>query len=223
MKKTLKSVFVVVVFSLIPAFFYGQSVDEIVAKHIQAHGGIDAWNKVQSIKINGYFTAFSERNPITEIKASSGKYFADLTLGQHKVKEGCDGKIYWTINPWFDLPFARKMNENEILVTSQNAEFFTPFFNYKARGFTVKYEEKENIEGVEVFKLLLTRENGLKETWFLRTDNYLEYMSKSGWSDFASPVEQEAVFDDFRKVGDITIPAFRKSSKTLFTKLKVWS
>jgi len=208
MKKTLKSVFVVVVFSLIPTFFYGQSVDEIVAKHIQAHGGIDAWNKVQSIKITGYFTAFSERNPITEIKATGGKYYADLTLGQHKVKEGCDGKIYWTINPWFDLPFARKMNENEILVTRQNAEFFTPFFNYKARGFTVKYEGKENIEGIEVFKLLLTREKGLTETWYLRTDNYLEYMCKSGWGDFASPVEQEAVFDDFRKVGDITIPFY---------------
>jgi hypothetical protein len=145
---------------------------------------------------------------MTEIKAIGGKYFADLTLGQHKVKEGCDGKIYWTINPWFDLPFARKMNENEIMVTRQNAEFFTPFFKYQERGFTLKYEGKETIEGIETFKLLLTRENGLNETWFLRTDNYLEYMSKSNWGDFASPVDQEAVFDDFQKVGDVIIPFY---------------
>lgn len=208
MKTTLKSLFLLAVLTLFSAFSYSQSADEIIAKHIQAHGGMEAWNKVQSMKITGFFTAFSERNPITEIKASGGKYFADLTLGQHKVKEGCDGKIYWTINPWFDLPFARKMNENEILVNRQNAEFFTPFFKYQERGFTAKYEGKETIEGIETFKLLLTRENDLKETWFLRTDNYLEYMSKSNWGDFASPVDQEAVFDDFRKVGDVIIPFY---------------
>lgn len=208
MKTTLKSLFLLAVLTLFSAFSYSQSADEIIAKHIQAHGGMEAWNKVQSMKITGFFTAFSERNPITEIKASGGKYFADLTLGQHKVKEGCDGKIYWTINPWFDLPFARKMNENEILVNRQNAEFFTPFFKYQERGFTAKYEGKETIEGIETFKLLLTRENDLKETWFLRTDNYLEYMSKSNWGDFASPVNQEAVFDDFRKVGDVIIPFY---------------
>ncbi len=208
MKTTLKSVFVLAVLCIVSAFSYSQSADEIIAKHIKAHGGMEAWNKVQSMKITGYFTAFSERNPMTEIKATDGKYFADLILGQHKVKEGCDGKIYWTINPWFDLPFARKMNENEIMVTRQNAEFFTPFFKYQNRGFTAKYEGKETIEGIETFKLLLTRENGLKETWFLRTDNYLEYMSKSGWGDFATPVDQEAVFDDFRKVGDVIIPFY---------------
>lgn len=208
MKTTLKSVFVLAVLCTVSVFSYSQTADEIIAKHIQAHGGMEAWNNVKSLKITGYFTAFSERNPMTEIKATGGKYFADLTLGQHKVKEGCDGNTYWTINPWFDLPFARKMNENEILVTRQNAEFFTPFFKYQERGFTAKYEGKETIEGIETFKLLLTRENGLKETWFLRTDNYLEYMSKSGWGDFASPVDQEAVFDDFRKVGDVIIPFY---------------
>ncbi len=195
-------------FCLASAFVFGQSVDEIISKHIQAHGGIKAWEKVQSIKITGHFTAFSERNPYIEIKAKGDKYFADLKIGQHKVTEGCNGTVYWTNNPWFDLPFARKMNENEIMVTQQKAEFCTPFFNYKEKGFTLKLEGKETVEGIETFKIMLTRKNGQTETWFLRTDNYLEYMSKSAWGDFASPVEQEAVYDDFRKVGEIIIPFY---------------
>jgi hypothetical protein len=208
MKRSAKILFILAVFSFASAFVYGQSVDEIISKHIKAHGGMEAWEKVESMKITGYFTAFSERNPITEIKARGDKYFADFTLGQHKVTEGCDGKTYWTNNPWFDLPFARKMNSNEIMVTKQNAEFCTPFFNYKKRGFQVKYEGKDKVEDIEVFKLLLTRESGQVETWYLRTDSYLEYMNKSAWGDFATPVDQEAVYDDFRKVGDITLPFY---------------
>lgn len=208
MKTTLKRMFAMAIFCLITTIICGQSVDKIISKHIKAHGGIKAWEKVQSIKISGDFTAFSEKNPFIEIKARPDKYFTDIVLGQHKATEGFDGETFWTINPWFELPFARKMNENEIMVTTQKAEFCTPFFNYIERGFKVEFAGKEFVEGIEVFKLILTRENGLIETWYLRTDNYLEYMSKSGWGDFASPVDQEAVFDDFRKVGEITLPFY---------------
>jgi len=208
MKRSSKLLFTLAALFLASAFVYGQSVDEIISRHIKAHGGMKAWDKVESMKITGEFTSFSERKPFVQIKARPDKYFADFSLGQHKVTEGYDGKIYWTNNPWFELPFARKMNSNEIMVMQQNAEFCTPFFNYKERGFQVKYEGKDKVEGIEVFKLLLTRENGLTETWYLRTDNYLEYMNKSGWGDFATPVDQEAVYEDFRKVGEITIPFY---------------
>jgi hypothetical protein len=80
---------------------FGQSADEIIQKHIDAHGGIENWNDIQSMKITGRFTSFSEENPILEIKAKGGKFYSEHHLGQHPVKEGCNGEIYWRDDPCF--------------------------------------------------------------------------------------------------------------------------
>lgn len=193
---------------MISGTVFSQNVDEIIEKHIKAHGGMKNWEKVQNMKITGYSTTFSERKPFNEIKAKGNKYYSSFYLGLQNVIEGCDGNFYWTDNPWFELPFARQLSPVEENVVRQKSEFCTPFFNYKEKGYQVKYDGKEDKEGVEVFKLTLTRDNGQTETWFLNSGTYLEFMSVTEWADFTTPVQQEAFFDDFRKVGDIIIPFY---------------
>lgn len=187
---------------------FGQSADEIIDNHIKAHGGIENWNAIESIKISGQFTSFSEQMPIFEIKAKGGKFYSEHHLGQFPVKEGCDGKTYWMDDPWFELGFPYIANDAVENMIEQKAEFCTPFFNYKERGFSVSFQGIENAEGKDCYKLVLTRNNGKTETWFLDTQTYLEVMSKSQWSDFASPSMQDVFYDDFRKVGDVILPFY---------------
>lgn len=189
---------------------YSQTVDEIIEKHINAHGGLKNWQKIENMKISGHFTSFSERKPFTEIKARGGKYYSHFWLGQHPVNEGSDGNFSWTDDPWFELPYPRKASPVEESVILQKSDFCTPLFNYKENGSTVKLEGKELKEGTEVFKISLTRKNGQTETWFLDTKTYLEYMAITEWSDFATPVMQEAFFDDFRTVGGVVLPFFNE-------------
>ena len=39
------------------------TVDEVIAKNIEARGGADNWSKVESIAMSGEFTAFSKVAP----------------------------------------------------------------------------------------------------------------------------------------------------------------
>ena len=188
----------------------GQTIEEIIEKHINAHGGLKNWQKIENMKITGHFTSFSERKPFTEIKAKGGKYYAHFWLGQHPVHEGSDGSFVWTDDPWFELPYARKASPVEESVILQKADFFTPFINYAEKGYKATFDGKEVKEGVEVFKITLTRNDGQNETWYLNSKTYLEYMAITDWSDFASPVQQEAVFDDFRKVGEVVLPFYNE-------------
>lgn len=206
MKTFRKQLSILMIFSMSVFILNGQTVDEIINKHIEAHGGMKNWEAVQSMKITGKFTSFSETNPFTEIKGRPGNYYASYHLGQHKVVDGKSGDLIWKIDPWFDMSFPRKATEVEANVILQKAEFCTPFFNYKKRGFKVELKGKEEIDGIECFKLELTRDNGQQETWFLNTKTYLEYMSKSIWSDFAEPAPAESIYEDFRKVGEVVIP-----------------
>jgi len=209
--KTLQSFFLItVILIVISGVASSQTVDEIIEKHINAHGGLKNWQKIENMKISGYFTSFSERKPFTEIKVRGGKYYSHFWLGQHPVNEGSDGSFFWTDDPWFELPYARKASPVEEYVILVKTDFFTPFFNFKELGYKVKLEGKEVKEGMDVFKLTLTRKNGQVETWYLNSETYLEFMVTSEWSDFATPVMQEAIFDDFRKVGDVILPFYNE-------------
>jgi hypothetical protein len=191
-----------------PALAFSQEVDEIIAKHIEAHGGLAKWNEINALKISGTFTGFSLEKDFSCYKMKSGFYYADLYLGEINVIEGFNGKEGWTIDPWQEMDYARKLNSEEVNVFLQKAEFFTPFYNYKEKGHKVVLKGKETIEGLEVFVLELTRDNNKVETWYLNAETYLEYICKSDWVDFARNAPAETFFDDFREVDGLVLPFF---------------
>jgi len=206
-KKIYQLVFVCLSLCL-PSLLIAENVETIIAKHVEAHGGLEKWNKVETIKITGQFTAFSIEKEFMAWKTSSGEYYADLQLGKHRVIEAFDGKKGWTIDPWQEINYARRINSGEENVFAQKAQFTTPFFNYKEKGHQVELVGKEKLEGLDVFVLKLTRSNGKVEKWYLDAKTYLEYKCESNWVDFARELPSETFFDDFRTVDGLVIPFF---------------
>ena len=192
----------------LPGSLLAQNVEDIINKHIEAHGGYDKWNKVEALKITGRFTAFSLENDFTTYKTKCGAFYSDLFLGNQRVIEGFKDNCGWTIDPWFEIYHARNINEFETNVFHQKSEFFTPFLNYKEKGHKVELLGKENVEGSDMYVLQLTRANGMSEKWFLDANTYLEFKCEANWVDFARSVPAEMYYDDFREVDGLILPFF---------------
>ena len=208
MKSVRCLLFVILSSICMSSIMYAQDIDELIAKHIDAHGGADQWEAIESMEIRGRFIAFSEENDFYALKTNSGAYYSELHLGKHKVTEAFNGTSGWTIDPWHDFSFPRALNKTEVNVFSQKAEFFTPFYKWKERGFTVELLGKQTVDGIDVFAIKLSRPNGKSETWFLDANTYLEYKCESEWADFGYGGPAESYFDDFRTVDGIVIPFF---------------
>lgn len=208
MKLIKYQIFVFITLLCFSSIINAQNLDKIIDKHIKAHGGNEAWENIESMKISGSFTAFSIEEDFFAIKTNDGSYYSDLYLGKHKVQEAFNGKSGWTIDPWQEILYPRELKKNEINVFYQKAEFFTPFYKYKERGYEVKLMDNQEVDGMEMIVLKLTRNNGMVETWYLDAETYLEYKYKSNWVDFAYSVPAETFFDDFRTVNGVVIPFF---------------
>lgn len=185
---------------------YSQTAESIIEKHIEAHGGIENWEAIENMKITGQFTSFSLTKDFTTILSRPNSLYSEFYMGVHKVIIGYNGEMGWTLDPWFEIPYPRSVNAVEENVMIQKAEFATTLFHYKEIGYKAEFKGKISVEGEEVFHVELTKPNGQIDTWYLNSETYLEYISKSTWSDFGGPCEQESFYSDFRKVGDITIP-----------------
>ncbi|RXQ95582.1 hypothetical protein EO244_06880 [Ancylomarina salipaludis] len=208
MNKKIYQLILVCLSLCLPSLLMAENVETIIAKHIEAHGGLKKWNQVETMKITGRFTAFSIEKEYMAWKTRSGQYYADFQLGQHRVIEAFDGKKGWTIDPWQEISYARRINSGEENVFAQKAEFTSPFFNYKEKGHQVEFIGKEKLERLDVFVLKLTRSNGKIEKWYLDANTYLEYKCESKWVDFASEMPSETFFDDFRTVDGLVMPFF---------------
>jgi hypothetical protein len=88
----------------------------------------------------------------------------------------------------------------------RDTDFVTPFFDYEQRGWKVNLIGATEFDGIPAIGLELTRDDGQSETWYLDPETYLEFARRSPGSDFGNPMPQRTFFDDFRKVGDVTIP-----------------
>ncbi len=208
MKFTKNHLFILILSLSISGLVNAQNVEEIISKHIEAHGGAEKWDAINTMEITAKFTAFSEENDWYAIKTKNGCYYSDLHIGQHKVKEAFNGEWGWTIDPWHEFTFPRRLNKFEDNVFLQKADFFTPFYKYKEKGFEVEYLGEENVDGIDTYAIKLTRHDGKSETWYLNKTTYLEVKSTSDWVDFGMRTSAESFFDDFREVDGLIIPFF---------------
>ena len=186
------------------------AVDEVVAKHIEAKGGLDAWNAIRSMRVTGEFTAFSKTAPFTLHRMRDDRYHMDHVMNGRRVVIGYDGARPWWDNEFFG-PGARDIEGVDLTALSREFDFATPFFDIERLGHQVELVGASEYEGMPAIELKLTRTDGTSERWFLDPDTYLEMARISPGSDFGNPQEQRTVFDDFREVDGVRIPHFTES------------
>ena len=85
-------------------------LDEVIAKHVEARGGEDAWGAVQSMKLTGSYTAFSQVSDFTLYRKRDNKYLLDSLHNGKTVIVGYDDETLWWDNHWIKDNVTRKLN-----------------------------------------------------------------------------------------------------------------
>jgi hypothetical protein len=197
---------------LIAATAPAQTLDEVIDKHIAAHGGRDAWEGIETIKLTGDYTAFSKVRPFTLLRKLESKYLLDHSQGDKQVIIGFDGDQAWWINLWYEVDWPQPVTGNDWIALQRQVDFYpTPLFDFQKRGFEATLIGATELEGEAVIQIDLTRTDGSKESWYLDPESFLEVARDSPGADFGQPVPERTYFDDFRQVGDVVIAHYVES------------
>ncbi len=170
--KTIKIFFVTVLACIASVSSFSQSLDEIVSKHIEAIGGKENWEKIKSIKMEG-----SMKMQGSEIKISILQV-DDKATRQNITVMGMTGySIITTTEGWSFMPFQGQTKPEPItaedLKNSQDQlNIQEPFINYAELGKKLEFIGKEDVDGVECFKIKMTDKNDQVVTYFIDPDNY---------------------------------------------------
>ena len=178
--KTFKTLFIaLLVLAIMPAS--AQTADEIIDNYFENTGGVDAWSKLQGVKMIASVNAQGMDIPVEMYQTSDGKQLVKINFqGQEITQVAFDGENMWSTN------FMTMQAEKSDAETTENMkksvkDFPSPFLNYKEKGFTIELMGKETMEGTETFKIKLTQEpvmvDGKEEPnvsyYYFETENFV--------------------------------------------------
>lgn len=200
------------------------SVDQLVAKNIEAKGGAQAIDALGSVKLSGKMLVNQGQLELgfTQIKKSPGAVRGELTLQGMTMVQAFDGKEGWQIMPFQGRKDPERMSADDTKGMVEDAEIAGPLIDWKEKGSTVEYLGTEDVDGTNAHKLKVTRKNGDVNYVYLDPDHFLEIRIVSQRTEKGVQVETETDLGDYEKVNGVYLPfAIEAGKKGAADKQKV--
>lgn len=184
-----------------------QTADEIVDKHVQAIGGADAWKKVSSIYQEGTMKV-QGTDVSLNMTALNGK-----GMRQNISLMGMTG--YMILTPtagWNYMPFngqqkPEAMTQDDVKENVDELDVQGDLVDYKAKGNTVEYLGKDDVDGTEAYKLRVTPKTGKAKTIYIDPSSYYIIRTVAKQKANGQEVEQTTNLADYQKLPEgIVVP-----------------
>lgn len=196
----------------IALFAQAQTADEILAKYFENTGGIDKWKAVKSIKMEGKASGPQGEIPFVMLMKAPNKSKVTFTIqGKEFVQAAYDGETGWALNPFAGGTSAVKLDAEQ---TKQLSDEYLEddFIDYKKKGHAVTLEGKEEIEGVQCYKIKLEKnktndKEDATEIHYFDSENFVPIMTKRYLQTGPEKgTEIQAFMSDYQEVNGLMIP-----------------
>jgi outer membrane lipoprotein-sorting protein len=184
-----------------------QTVDEIIAKNIEARGGMQALKAANTMRMSGRMTVGPglEAPFVLEQKRPS-RMRLDITFQGMTGTQAYDGSSAWMVMPFMGKKDPEKVPDEEAQAFSEQADFDGILVDYKDKGHTVELMGKEPVEGSEAWKLKVTLKDGAIRYIYLDADAFLEIRTEGKRKIRGSEVEGESTIGDYKEVAGLMMP-----------------
>lgn len=183
-----------------------QTLDEVLAQHAAAHGGLEAWRAVKSLTVAGTVIAYSKAGPfLFEWRQPDSSRFEQTAFDQ-KIVYAHHGAVTWWLQPLYGVEKPAVIaDEAQAALIRKSAAFDSPLVDAAAKGNKVELLGKEELDGQPAWKLEVTRKDGSKETWYLDPATCLELARLDRTFDSTGIKERWTWYSDFRPAGGLVI------------------
>lgn len=183
-----------------------QTVDEIIAKNIQARGGLEKLKAVKSLRTTVKFSDGSFRAEFRQETKRPGKVREEFIVQGMAQIQAYDGKTGWQISPFSGRRDPDLMSQDDMKSLIVDSDIDGPLVDYKEKGHKAELVGHDSMEGTDCFKVKLSMKNGDVRYYYLDTDSYLELKVEVQTTIRGALQESELYYGDYEKVNGIYYP-----------------
>ena len=156
-------------------FSSSQTADELIAKNIQARGGLEKMKAIKTMRMTGRFeggggftASVGQENGRPDLIRET------FTLQGMTAVQAYDGTAGWQIQPFGGKKDPQLMGEDDLRDLLLDADFDGPLVDYREKGSTVEYLGHDVVDGDDALRLKITLKNGDIIYDYLDPDTFIE-------------------------------------------------
>jgi hypothetical protein len=210
------------------------SADEVVARNVQARGGLKAWRAVQTLSWSGKMGAGgNQRTPLPVQVPGKGqnkltvpprpkeeaqlpfqmdmervrKVRVELQFNGQTAVQVYDGTNGWKVRPYLNRHDVEPFTEDELKTASEQSDLDGLLVDYAAKGEKVELEGMEKVEDHDAYKLKVTTKDGRAVHVWIDAKTFLEAKMEGTPRRLDGKMHPvEIYYRDFRNVHGLQIP-----------------
>ena len=192
--------------ALVATSAHALTVDELLAKNLEARGGADKVAAIKTLKTELTLVQYQKAPDLVRSEAS----IQGLTAVQ-----AWDGKDAWQISPFQGRKDPEKMSADDAKALADDAPIAGALIGAKERGDKVEYLGTEDVDGTDAHKLKVTLKNGDVDYVYLDPDHFLEIRMVAQRYVRGTQSERTTDYGDYEEVNGVYFPfAMTSESKT---------
>ena len=184
------------------------TVDELVAKNVEAKGGATALNSLQTLRASGKMLVQQGQIELgyLQTKKRPDDVRTEASLQGMTQIEAYDGKDGWKVSPFFGRKDPERMSADDVKALVEDTDMDGPLIDWKKEGSTVEYLGTEDVDGTPAHKLKVVRKNGDVSFVYLDPDHFLEIRIVTQRVRHGAHEEIETDLGDYEKAGGVFVP-----------------
>jgi hypothetical protein len=186
---------------LLAPIAHAQSVDDILAKHYEACGGLAKLKALNTMRVTGSMTMGPGMEaPFTMERKRPGMRRMEFTIQGMTGIQAFDGAKTWSVMPFMGKKDPEVGTAEDNKNALDDADFDGALVDYKTKGHTIELMGKEPVEGADAYKLKVTKKNGNIEYDYVDAETYLLVKTEGKIKRRGTEMDGETTYSDYKDV-----------------------
>jgi outer membrane lipoprotein-sorting protein len=186
------------------------TVDELIAKNVEARGGIEKIRSIQSLRTSGKMFVgdggFSVELGYVQMVKRPGMFRGEASLQGMTAVSVYDGQEGWQIQPFNGRLDPEKLSADDVKSLKLLADLDGPLVDYQAKGNKVEYLGTEDVDGTDAHKLKVTLKDGDVMYIYLDPDYFLQIREIVQYKIRGVEVVEENDWGNYEQVDGVMLP-----------------
>ena len=192
-----------------PTAAQDMTLEQVLERHYEAIGGVEAWKNFGSMKAVGTFALPAQgiEAPFTMVQKRPNKLRLEFTLQGMTGVQAYDGETAWMRMPFMtgkDEP--ERMPDGMAAELKEDADIDGPLIGYEQEGHQLELVGLEETEGTQAYKIKVTRQSGSVIHYFLDAEYYIPIKVEGTRMQMGQEVQFAQILSDYKEVDGLLLP-----------------
>jgi len=181
-------------------------LNQVLAKYYEAIGGLEKWQKLDTMTMQGIMNSQGTSMPITAYHQRPNKCRVEFRVKENIMAQIFNGSLAWQINPLSGSPEPAAMTEGRTNYMRDTCDIENSLIDYKKKSYKVALLGEEEIDGNKYHKISVKYRSGNLETYYIDAETFLIAKSVGIYNMDGNKIKTTTNFKDYKDTNGYLVP-----------------